>query len=476
MLRVVGPIGLNNWRNDMYIEKFLTKYDDLLTGELNIDPLGQLVIWSSWGQKIFHSRITSIANDVRQYTLNLLHHSVMRQLLADDKHQTAGAMKSLYHKKQSREFSAACLIHLENIYIYSMLAAENGGALLTGVQGINKARPRWNSADKNPQLHFGHDKRSELLTNQIALGTNGRYKSPMMNMQFFTTDYRYDLPGNKPVWQAAEAFIQRVPMLRELRAASLAHLQSLMQVSHKRDLSPAYEDIPASLKKAYVAAFRDPKMVGDYSRDFWLTRTGLNRNAAGAIYLVLEQERKKEGVFAEAEVFNHALQYAINMSEIDKNELMTLQHIQQAEPFLSLIDLMFSGLCRQSSQTLEEFSQFWIARGLSAQHLPQLAVKLQQNSALLASLTGTPAKRFQKLLMLASAPYLEEQVHGLLAYHHQLMATRGQFPWLTLESDEILLQVPPYSLREDRQNSDWVNRYYLPQFRNMLNGLWGNMA
>lgn len=54
----------------MYIEKFLTEYDDSLTGELNVDPLGQLVIWSSWGQDIFHSRITSIANDVRQYTLN----------------------------------------------------------------------------------------------------------------------------------------------------------------------------------------------------------------------------------------------------------------------------------------------------------------------------------------------------------------------------------------------------------------------
>ncbi|EOC0123848.1 hypothetical protein ACWWI0_000281 [Cronobacter sakazakii] len=107
----------------MYIEKFLTEYDDSLTGELNVDPLGQLVIWSSWGQDIFHSRITSIANDVRQYTLNLLHHSVLRQLLVDEKLQTSGAMKGLYPKKQLQEFRVACLIHLENIYIYSMLAA-----------------------------------------------------------------------------------------------------------------------------------------------------------------------------------------------------------------------------------------------------------------------------------------------------------------------------------------------------------------
>lgn len=113
----------------MYIEKFLTEYDDSLTGELNVDPLGQLVIWSSWGQDIFHSRITSIANDVRQYTLNLLHHSVLRQLLVDEKLQTSGAMKGLYPKKQLQEFRVACLIHLENIYIYSMLAAEKEASL-----------------------------------------------------------------------------------------------------------------------------------------------------------------------------------------------------------------------------------------------------------------------------------------------------------------------------------------------------------
>ncbi|MBV0605944.1 hypothetical protein KTO19_04875, partial [Klebsiella pneumoniae] len=76
----------------MYIEKFLTEYDDSLTGELNVDSLGQLVIWSSWGQDIFHSRITSIVNDVRQYTLNQLHHSVLRQILVDEKLQTSGVM------------------------------------------------------------------------------------------------------------------------------------------------------------------------------------------------------------------------------------------------------------------------------------------------------------------------------------------------------------------------------------------------
>lgn len=457
----------------MYIENFLTSYDDTLTGELNSDPLGQLVIWSSWGQDIFHSRITSIANDVRQYTLNLLHHSVLRQLLADDTQHTAGAMKSRYPSKQMREFSMACLIHLENIYVYSMLANEKSGVTLKGVLGINKARPRWDAAEKNPQLFFGTGTESELLTNQFALGTNGRYKSPMMNMQFFTTDYCYDLPENKPLWHETEAFIQSVKPLKKLRAAALAYLQSLMQVTHKRDLKPCYQNIPARLTRAYVDAFRHPEQVGDFSRGFWLARTGLDKNAAGAIYRVLDKHREDMPV---SRVFALAVQQAEQMPEMDQNELLTLHHIRQAEPFLSLIELMFVGLRRQSSQTLAEFSQFWHARGLTAQDLPRMAAELCANNALLDSLSGTPKARFLSLLRLATAPGLDAQVEGLLRYHNDLMAARGQFPWLTLTGDSLSLQVPPATLDADRQNSDWVNRYYLPQFRHLLDGLWGNAA
>lgn len=462
----------------MYVEQFLTAYDDSLSADSKIDPLGQLVIWSSWGQHIFNSRITSIANDVRQYTLNLLHHSVMRQLLADDNQQTAGAMKSRYGKKQLPEFRAACLIHMENIYIYSMLAEEKKGVELTGVQGINKARPKWIPGENNPVLCFGHDHHSELLRNQLALGTNGRYKSPMMNMGFFSTDYRYDLPKNKAVWQDAEAFIKRTPVLKKLRAEALNYLQSLMQVSGKRGLNPLFKEISPALKKAYVNAFRDPKMVGDYACDFWLRMTGLNKNAAGAIYHVLEQERQRgdEVYYSPSEVFKLAERQAKKRPEINGDALITLQHIRHAEPFLSLIDLMFSGLRRQSSQTLSAFGQFWQARGLNSQHLPQLAAQIQQNNALLSSLSGTPAWRFQRLLALASAPTLEQQVQGLLAYHRDLMEARGQFPWLVLEGENIVLHIPPQTFDEKRQNDDWVNHYYLPQFRHLLKGLWGTAA
>lgn len=66
------------------LNEILTEYDDTISSELNVDPLGLLVIWSSYGQNIFRRRISSISNDVRNFTLNLFNHAVIRALIDDD--------------------------------------------------------------------------------------------------------------------------------------------------------------------------------------------------------------------------------------------------------------------------------------------------------------------------------------------------------------------------------------------------------
>ncbi len=58
----------------MFLNRYLTDYDDSLTGESHIDPMGMLVIWSAYGHQIFQNRVNSISNDVRNYTLNLFNH------------------------------------------------------------------------------------------------------------------------------------------------------------------------------------------------------------------------------------------------------------------------------------------------------------------------------------------------------------------------------------------------------------------
>ncbi len=66
------------------LDGILTEYDETISSELNVDPLGLLVIWSCYGQDIFRRRISSISNDVRNFTLNLFNHAVIRSLIEDD--------------------------------------------------------------------------------------------------------------------------------------------------------------------------------------------------------------------------------------------------------------------------------------------------------------------------------------------------------------------------------------------------------
>jgi hypothetical protein len=60
----------------MRLSQYLTEYDEDLSGDSQIDPLGVLTIWSAFGQKSFATGSFG-SNDVRNYTLNLLHHAVI---------------------------------------------------------------------------------------------------------------------------------------------------------------------------------------------------------------------------------------------------------------------------------------------------------------------------------------------------------------------------------------------------------------
>lgn len=59
-------VTLATYMNTLNIlDEILTEFDEAISSELNVDPLGLLVIWSSYGQDIFRRRISSISNDVR---------------------------------------------------------------------------------------------------------------------------------------------------------------------------------------------------------------------------------------------------------------------------------------------------------------------------------------------------------------------------------------------------------------------------
>ena len=54
--------------------------DPSIVQEGSVDPLGMQVIWTHFGQKIFANKLTTVATDIRNYSVNLLHLHVLDRL------------------------------------------------------------------------------------------------------------------------------------------------------------------------------------------------------------------------------------------------------------------------------------------------------------------------------------------------------------------------------------------------------------
>lgn len=89
-----------------FLNTYLTEYDDSLSGDSYIDPIGTLIVWSALGRQVFGDRVNSVSNDVRNYTLNLFHHHLVRRLVLDDRVQLNVSLRRQYGDKSSNSATA----------------------------------------------------------------------------------------------------------------------------------------------------------------------------------------------------------------------------------------------------------------------------------------------------------------------------------------------------------------------------------
>lgn len=463
------------------LENFLTEFDELISSELNLDPLGLQVIWSTYGQKIFRNRISSISNDVRNYTLNLFNHAVIKALIEDDGVQLGRRLLNgkayASRGKDSAAFRQACLIYLENVFAYAMVEAQaQPGVETAGVLGISKARGRWGDEPKgNPRLVFSHETQAHVLVRQNSLGVSGRYKTPLVEMKFFDSGYDYALPEAQPQWEKVQKrlFSAAGPLAR-LQKLAHAHLSEVL-ADTRREPERNFAEVPAALKKSFVNAFRSPAAVGAYARDFWLAVTELDQGAPGNLYRVLEQEWQPNGQKRErptAEVFALAVKQR-SLSAADKDKL---EHVRMLEPFLGELSLLLDVVLSNKSQLLDEVRDKWTALGRDGHTLPDLAALIENDSTMCTQVAGTAAERLGQLLALARGTDVRQHVVQLLKYHDKVMEARGQSSWIRLlNGSQLMIDVRtrPLPRQDDRPVGAWVHHYYVPQFRHLLSGLRG---
>lgn len=467
-------------KRQIALSDLITEFDERISSELNLDPLGLQVIWSAYGQKIFRNRISSISNDVRNYTLNLFNHWVTKALVEDDAvllgrgllHDKAYAGRG----KDSAAFKQACMIYLENVFAFAMVEAQAEASVQTaGVLGISKARRRWQEAQRNPRLVFSPGARAHVLVRQNSLGVSGRYKTPLVEMRFFDGRYDYALPESRPQWQKAQVqlFAQGKP-LASLQKLVHAHLAELL-ADVRREPELNFAELPKALKRAFVEAFRSPAFVGAYARDFWLGVAELDQGAPGALYETLEQEWQPDGKRLERPT-EQVFALAARRAPLAAGDRDKLDRVRVLEPFLAELDLLLVVMLSAKSQSLAEVLAVWESLDRDGDTLPRLAAPIEGDAEMRAQVSGTAAERLTELLALARGNSVQQQVERLLKYHEKVMEARGQSPWLRLLKRSQLkvdVRIRPLPAKQDRPVGAWVHHYYVPQFRHLLSGMRG---
>ncbi|MCL1476772.1 MULTISPECIES: hypothetical protein [unclassified Marinobacter] len=459
------------------LQSLITEYDDSLSGDSYIDPLGQLVIWSAFGQKIFNSRVNSVSNDVRNFTLNLLHHGVIRSILQDESVTVSPALAAAVGDKESLPFIHACLIYLENIFTYSMVDKPEEVDIDTlGILGGSNGRRAMEESDQNPSLLFTDKKEGHLLVRQLGLGVSGRYKTPFVEMGFFDHSYRYSHQKSEEKWGAFNTLLDNHSELRDCFEQAKAHIIDLLNVHYSKAQIPPrrqFRDVPVALRDAYRNAFSTQGKVGVETKAFWLDVTGLNKGAAGALLVTLEDHYA--AATGEKLVPRIIFVTAEERCEV-ADERRKLQLIQIVEPLLAELDLLFRLARHKKVQSVRDVRGYWESLGRTDQTLRDAAARIWAAGDLLPTLQGTARRRLQKLLDVAVNGNVEDQLQGLLKYHAQIMKTRGQLRWLeATPGGEIRLygRTEPLPKTDNRANGSWANTYYIYQFYNLVSGYQG---
>lgn len=454
----------------MYLNKFFTEYDDSLTHTLNIDPLGMTVIWSAFGQKVFNNRVSSISNDVRNYTLNLVHHLAIKELI-DSGITLHGQLAHIYPQADILEFKQACLIHAENIFVYSLLTSEQPSDTF-GILGASKGRAKLGKGE-GITLNFSHTKVSHLLVRQLTLGVSGRYKTPFIDMKFFDKDYRYKHPKYVEQWKKTSKFINNCEELKKVKDLLISHFNKLLKSTHKKP-TINFDEVPLELKNAYQTAFSSAKHVGFMCKDFWLDVSELNDGAAGCLYEVIQANEEQ---INRQQVFEQALSLTTDFEVKTK-----LQNIIDIEPFLAECDLLFTLLMSQRKQTIQDVFESYQLLGRNVNTLPSLARTLVDNLQVQEVLGSTAKNRFASLLKLSLIVHGDDEgtlksiISVLLKYHANIMSKRGQSVWVENDANGSFscnVKLSKMPSIDKRPTATWYHRYYLSEFKQLIHGLEG---
>lgn len=369
---------------------FFTNYDSSISLPLERDPLGLQPIWTSLGNQIFSGAMTSVADDIRNYTINLVHHAVIIKLKEDhsdfwtDYKTKAGS---------DAEAEARIILALEMLLAYSFVANpqwEN----TTGILGISSARKRWERTDQNNKIDLtkqpvdpklnDYEGFVTLLVRQAGLGINGRYKGPFRKMELLEKSGCY----KRKKWEEARIFDELKVVYKDLINALVESIFASREQGFKLELKriQQYEIFDKSRTKI---------------EKLWLSLMGLKEGVAAAVYQSLVKN-------IEAKLPDEA---SLIFSGIDGAEV---DSIVKVEKLLTLVEYAFAVLLQTDKQ------------------IPKSMLKAIQHAAEDVKKLKIEQPRLKKIVNACSS---ESFVNELIEYHKNIAKEREIHPWLIAQGE-----------------------------------------
>jgi len=423
--------------NAIKYEQIFTEYDKTISIEINKDPLGQQLIWTHFGQKIFKNKTTSVALDIRSYNINLFHHYIIYKLREKDKN-----LSHLFSNRFSlKERVERVLLLLENIIIWSWWNnSDNPSWERNGLLGTSKASI-WKNEIINIDL-LSDIPKLQLLKNQKSLGVNGRYKRPFMEMKFFTSKYDYESDGcrGKELFDKFEKEILK----KNKDLASL--VESMIEWLLNREIYSMPQDF-------ITKVFGKTNTLAKITKDFWLENLGLRESPAKEIYDILN-------IFVED---NQKVKYSVKTiysSDVIKYD-SKVKDIKAVEPRLTYLYWLFEYLLCCHDEDLEIIDKELFHYFNKYKNLEKIN---EENLFRLAEINNIVDAK------------------GLIKYHQKLMEQRQKSFWIKINenmNDKIKIfnkskknkKTIIEKLDKEIEAIDWINDYYIRSIMNIKMGL-----
>lgn len=446
---------------------FFTDFDDTIFSDGSIDPIGLQVIWTSLGNRIFQNRLNTISTNIRAYTLNLFHHTVIQHVQETYEDKIINMVGRPPYDNRSDLYDGI-VIFLECLLAH-ILARDSASEEETAIfiPGANKLHGILiNRSGDKIAVSLPVDRKDGILIRHILLGIHGRHKGPFQQMGLFhKTDYYADDKLWKEVrklfatgaWNKLMAtLVQRIDK----------HILSAKVSANKPIRVKVTDILDDSLAGIYMSALQPANFSNERLTQFWEHHLGLSdpKTTAGAIYSYIKDARGET-------LPQDALQI-LGQNQADH----FLQAINAVEPFIASIQKIMDRLLLRGNSTLDTDVIAFIKKQLKnpAIDIPHIQTFLTED------FFNTEAiRRLRELINIYkgnTTPINEKEFASrLIGFHRSITSQRGNLPWITISPAYHITQHRSFQYTstalENQEKDTWVNDYYLRTVISLYKGL-----